>query len=88
MTNECFHVLLLLKYAGDSWLYLIKNFKKVKESLFLILVAVAVGLIVSAVAQLFMIAAKDIFAFIFQNKNFVLSINIGTYSLNLIPMLI
>ena len=69
-------------------MYLIKNFKKVKESLFLILVAVAVGLIVSAVAQLFMIAAKDIFAFIFQNKNFVLSINIGTYSLNLIPMLI
>ena len=69
-------------------MYLIKNFKKVKESLFLILVAVAVGLIVSAVAQLFMIVAKDIFAFIFQNKNFVLSIDIGTYSLNLIPMLI
>ena len=69
-------------------MYLIKNFKKVKESLFLILLAVAVGLIVSAVAQLFMIVAKDIFAFIFQNKNFVLSINIGTYSLNLIPMLI
>ena len=69
-------------------MYLIKNFKKVKESLFLILLAVAVGLIVSAVAQLFMIVAKDIFAFIFQNKNFVLSIDIGTYSLNLIPMLI
>jgi len=69
-------------------LYLIKNFKKVKENLFLILLAVAVGLIVSAVAQLFMIVAKDIFAFIFQNKNFVLSIDIGTYSLNLIPMLI
>ena len=69
-------------------MYLIKNFKKVKEGLFLILVAVAVGLIVSAVAQLFMIVAKDIFAFIFQNKNFVLSIDIGTYSLNLIPMLI
>ena len=69
-------------------MYLIKNFKKVKENLFLILLAVAVGLIVSAVAQLFMIVAKDIFAFIFQNKNFVLSINIGTYSLNLIPMLI
>ena len=69
-------------------MYLIKNFKKVKESLFLILVAAAVGLIVSAVAQLFMIVAKDIFAFIFQNKNFILSIDIGTYSLNLIPMLI
>ena len=69
-------------------MYLIKNFKKVKEGLFLILLAVAVGLIVSAVAQLFMIVAKDIFAFIFQNKNFVLSIDIGTYSLNLIPMLI
>ena len=69
-------------------MYLIKNFKKVKENLFLILLAVAVGLIVSAVAQLFMIVAKDIFAFIFQNKNFVLSIDIGTYSLNLIPMLI
>ena len=69
-------------------MYLIKNFKKVKESLFLILLAVAVGLIVSAVAQLFMIVAKDIFAFIFQNKNFELSIDIGTYTLNLIPMLI
>ena len=67
---------------------LIKGFKKVKENLFLILVAVAVGLIVSAVAQLFMIVAKDIFEFIFQNKDFVLSIEIGTYTLNLIPMLI
>ena len=64
------------------------NFKKIKENLILILLAAAVGLIVSAVAQLFMIVAKDIFAFIFQNKNFVLSIDIGTYSLNLIPMLI
>ena len=66
----------------------IKNFKEVRENLFLILVAAAVGLIVSAVAQLFMIVAKDIFVFIFKNKDFVLSIDIGTYSLNLIPMLI
>jgi len=64
------------------------NFKKIKENLILILLAAAVGLIVSAVAQLFMIVAKDIFAFIFQNKNFELSIDIGTYTLNLIPMLI
>ena len=66
----------------------IKNFKEVRQNLFLILVAAAVGLIVSAVAQLFMIVAKDIFLFIFKNKDFVLSIDIGTYSLNLIPMLI
>ena len=64
------------------------NFKKIKENLILILLVAAVGLIVSAVAQLFMIVAKDIFAFIFQNKNFELSIDIGTYTLNLIPMLI
>jgi len=50
--------------------------------------AAAVGLIVSGVAQVFMIVAKNLFAFIFNNKDFVLTIEIGTLSLNLIPLLI
>jgi CIC family chloride channel protein len=69
-------------------LYLIKNFKNLRENLVLLLMAAAVGLIVSGVAQVFMIVAKNLFAFIFNNKDFVLTIEIGTLSLNLIPLLI
>jgi len=49
--------------------------------------AAAVGLIVSGVAQVFMIVAKNLFAFIFNNKDFVLTIEIGTLSFNLILLL-
>jgi len=69
-------------------LYLIKNFKNLRENLVLLFIAAAVGLIVSGVAQVFMIVAKNLFAFIFNNKDFVLTIEIGTLSLNLIPLLI
>ena len=69
-------------------MYLIKNFKNLRENLVLLLMAAAVGLIVSGVAQVFMIVAKNLFAFIFNNKDFVLTIEIGTLSLNLIPLLI
>ena len=66
----------------------INNYKKIIENSVLLLVAAVVGLIVSAVAQIFMIAAKNIFTFIFNNKDFEFTIEIGTFSLNLLPLLI
>jgi CIC family chloride channel protein len=67
---------------------MIKNFKPIIDNSVLLVVAAIVGLIVSSVAQIFMIVAKNIFAFIFKNKDFVLTIEIGDISLNLIPLLI
>ena len=67
---------------------MIKNFKPIIDNSVLLLVAAIVGLIVSSVAQIFMIVAKDIFAYVFKNKDFVLTIEIGDISLNLIPLLI
>ena len=65
-----------------------RNFKLLKENLVLLILAALIGLIVSAVAQLFMIVAKNLFIFIFKNKDFVLTFEIGSFSLNLIPLLI
>ena len=67
---------------------MIKNFKLIIDNSVLLVVAAIVGLIVSSVAQIFMIVAKDIFAFIFENKDFILTIEIGDISLNLIPLLV
>ena len=67
---------------------MIKNFKPIIDNSVLLLIAGMVGLIVSSVAQIFMIVAKDIFAFLFNNKDFVLTIEVGGFSLNLIPLLI
>ena len=67
---------------------IIRNFKLLKENLVLLILAALIGLIVSAVAQLFMIVARNLFIFIFKNKDFVLTFEIGSFSLNLIPLLI
>ena len=67
---------------------MIKNFKPIIDNSVLLLIAGMVGLIVSSVAQIFMIVVKDIFAFLFNNKDFVLTIEVGGFSLNLIPLLI
>ena len=67
---------------------IIRNFKLLKENLVLLILAALIGLIVSAVAQLFMIVAKNLFIFIFNNKDFILTFEIGSFSLNLIPLLI
>ena len=67
---------------------MIKNFKPIIDNSVLLLIAGMVGLIVSSVAQIFMIVAKDIFAFLFNNKDFILTIEVGGFSLNLIPLLI
>ena len=64
------------------------NIKTVIDSLALLVIAAIVGTIVSFVAQLFMISAKNIYQFIFNNDVFFLNFDIGNLSLNLIPLLI
>ncbi len=64
------------------------NIKALRDSLALLIIALIVGTIVSFVAQLFIISAKNIFQFIFNNDNFILSYEIVDISLNLVPLLI
>ncbi|MDC0976028.1 chloride channel protein [Alphaproteobacteria bacterium] len=52
------------------------------------MIAALVGTIVSFVAQLFMISAKNIYQFLFYNDDFILTLVIGGVSLNMIPLLI
>ncbi len=61
--------------------------KAVKDNFSLLVIAALVGTIVSFVAQLFIISAKNIFQFMFYN-NFTLTVDIGNISLNLLPFLI
>ena len=68
-------------------------FKKISikafgESLSLLLIATIIGAIVSFVAQLFIIGAKNIYEFIFNNNDFILTFYIGDTSLNLIPLIV
>ena len=64
------------------------NIKSIKESLSLLIIAAIIGTIVSFVAQLFIISAKNIYEFIFNNNNFIITFDIGGVSLNLIPLII
>ena len=64
------------------------NIKAVRDSIALLLIAAIVGTIVSFVAQIFIIGAKNIYSFIFYNKDFILTIDIGNISFNLIPLII
>ena len=64
------------------------NIRAIRESLALLIIAAVVGTIVSFVAQLFIISAKNIYNFIFNNKDFILSLDVGNISLNLIPLII
>ena len=64
------------------------NLKSILNSFTLLLIAGIIGLIVSLVAQLFMVMAKNAYYFIFNNKDFVLTIEIAEISLNLIPLLV
>jgi CIC family chloride channel protein len=65
-----------------------RNIIRIKESLSLLLIAAIIGTIVSIVAQLFIISAKNIYEFIFKNDSFAISLDIGGVSLNLIPLII
>ena len=64
------------------------NLKSILNSFTLLLIAGIIGLIVSLVAQLFMVMAKNVYYFIFNNKDFILTIEIAEISLNLIPLLV
>ena len=64
------------------------NIKVIIDSFVLLMIAALVGTIVSFVAQLFMISAKNIYQFLFYNDDFILTLDIGGVSLNMIPLLI
>ena len=64
------------------------NIKVILDSFVLLIIVAAVGTIVSFVAQLFMISAKNIYQFLFYNDDFILTLDIGGVSLNMIPLLI
>ena len=64
------------------------NIKEIRESLALLVIAAIVGTIVSFIAQLFIISAKNIYDLLFNNENFIVSVDIGNLSLNLVPLLI
>ena len=64
------------------------NIKVIIDSFTLLIIAAAVGTIVSFVAQLFMISAKNIYQFLFYNDDFILTLDFGGVSLNMIPLLI
>ena len=64
------------------------SIRAVIDSLALLVIAVLVGIIVSFVAQLFIISAQNIYQFIFSYNNLFLNFNVGHLSLNLIPLLI
>ena len=64
------------------------NTKKILDGLALLMIAALVGTIVSFVAQLFIISAKNIYDFIFSNEIFILNIEVGDTYLNLIPLLV
>ena len=64
------------------------SIKAIRDSLSLLLIAAVIGSIVSFVAQLFIISAKNIYDFIFNNNDFILTFDIGEVSLNLIPLII
>ena len=64
------------------------SIKTIKDSLSLLIIAAIIGTIVSFVAQLFIISAKNIYEFIFNNNDFILSFDVGGVSLNLIPLIV
>jgi len=65
-----------------------ENFKRVLPNISLLLVAIFVGITVSIVAQIFILAAKNLFNFIFHNDIFSITITVFDQTLNLIPILI
>ena len=59
-----------------------------RDNFALLFIAAIVGTIVSFVAQLFIISAKNIYEFIFYNESFKLNLTIWDINLNLIPLLV
>ena len=65
-----------------------KSVKAIRDNLALLIIAAVVGTIVSFVAQLFIISAKNIYEYLFYNENLSVTVDVGSFSLNLIPLLI
>ena len=55
------------------------SIKAIIDNLALLFIAAIVGTIVSFVAQLFIISAKNIYDFIFYNEDLIVNFDIGTY---------
>ena len=58
------------------------------ENFALLFVSIIIGLIVSGVAQILIIAAQNLFEQLFLNPNFSANFNLLEYKLNLIPLMI
>lgn len=65
-----------------------KSVKAIIDNLALLIIAAVVGTLVSFVAQLFIISAKNIYEYFFYSENLSVAVNVGSFSLNLIPLLI
>ena len=52
------------------------NIKAIRDSLALLIIAAIVGTVVSFIAQLFIISAKNIYQLIFHNNNFIVTLEI------------
>ena len=69
-----------------------KNFKIDKKNLYqniaLLIVALIIGVVVSAVAQILIVTAQNVFEFIFLNEQYKLSFIIYDIELNIIPLLV
>ena len=69
-----------------------KNFKidknKLYQNIALLIVALIIGVIVSAIAQLLIVTAQNVFEFIFLNEQYKLSYIIYDIELNIIPLLV
>ena len=64
------------------------NKKIIVENLALLFVSIIVGIIVSGVAQILIIAAQNFFQLLFLNPSFSLKIYLFGFDLNLIPLII
>ena len=60
------------------------NIQAIRDSVALLLIAAIVGTIVSFVAQLFIISAKNIYNFLFNNNEFIISIDIAQSGISLL----
>ena len=58
-------------------------FSLIRSNLILLLSAVFVGIVVSLVAQLFILSAKNLYNFFYNNPNNLFSVNINNFELNL-----
>ncbi len=84
--HNAFFVPKLLMYGFN--MFTKKLISTFKDNFALLIIAAVVGTIVSFVAQLFIISAKNIYDFIFHNKDFIINFNVGDTSLNLVPLII